>query len=245
MYVRRQNVITRNVFTATLLLKMMKLNFGVRNVHVICDWILLHGGNKNCVHLDLKYQMKFVCVYIRNESHFLSCAFFFPTLLHFIRLHSFSIEWKSLSWIFLLLLFDVRLVEDANPGCWCTWRHRKKVNKTKLNWKSQNKYNKHQRNAVNIQSNHPICPSFFSICTACSLWCSSNEFYLFNKCVFQFVFSMTDSPFDICVPNLMAKNGFFASIVPKKMLSIQFKTHFKRIFLLETIFPPFDWSDQM
>lgn len=108
------------------------------------------------------------------------------------------------------------------------------MNKTKLNWKSQNKYNKHQRNAVNIQSNHPICPSFFSICTAFSLWCSSNEFYLCNKCVFQFVFFMTGSPFDICVPNLMAKNGFLASIVPQKIL----ETHFKRIFLLETIFSP-------
>lgn len=80
-------------------------------VFATCMWFviekaLLHGGNKNCVHLDLKYQMKFVCVYIRNESHFLSCAFF-PTLLHFIRLHSFSIEWKSLSWIFFYYCYSM------------------------------------------------------------------------------------------------------------------------------------------
>lgn len=45
-YVRRQNVITRNVFM-TLLLKMMKLNFCVRTVCMCFDWIhLTRNGNR-------------------------------------------------------------------------------------------------------------------------------------------------------------------------------------------------------
>lgn len=120
--------------------------------HTVCmcfDWIHLAKDGKrkreqrSYLHLK-KTEMKFVCVYIGNESHFLSCTFRF---ISFVCIR-FQLSEKHLTISFFSR--DVRRKPSNVFECALRWWQRWKgegtkiVNRTKLNWKSQNKYNKHQ-----------------------------------------------------------------------------------------------------